>query len=177
MLRFVVGPGGTIVPDISARLPGRGIWLSARRDVLEGAVKRGAFARAARSPVLLPPDLTGTVVAGLLRRVGDTIGLARRAGHAVAGFTKAREWVQAGRAGLVVQAKDGSPDERARLMSGSSVTAVQPLTATELAAVFGRDHVVHVAILAGRLADAIAIEAERLSGMIGGETGIGQTGS
>ncbi|HEV2189047.1 MAG TPA: DUF448 domain-containing protein, partial [Stellaceae bacterium] len=34
LLRFVVGPDGTIVPDIEARLPGRGLWLVSRRDIV-----------------------------------------------------------------------------------------------------------------------------------------------
>jgi hypothetical protein len=35
-----------------------------------------------------------------------------------------------------------------------------------LGAVFGRDHVVHVAIAPGRLAAAIEIETERLTGLL-----------
>src|SRR3979411_2733447 len=35
MIRFVVGPDRQSVPDLTARLPGRGIWLSAARDVIE----------------------------------------------------------------------------------------------------------------------------------------------
>ncbi|NNM56477.1 DUF448 domain-containing protein, partial [Acidocella sp.] len=33
MLRFVVGPQRQLVFDVSATLPGRGLWLSASRDV------------------------------------------------------------------------------------------------------------------------------------------------
>ena len=112
MIRFVVAPDRTVVPDLAAKLPGRGIWLSARRDVLDTARSKGAFARAARGQVSVPADLVGMVQTGLLRRVTVLLGLARRAGQAVCGFEKAREWLMAGRAGLVVQASDGSPDER-----------------------------------------------------------------
>lgn len=173
MLRFVVGPDRTLVPDLAARLPGRGIWLSARRDVVENGRTRGAFARAARGPVIVPADLNEVVRTALVRRVGELIGLARRAGQAVAGFERAREWLQTGRAGLVVQASDGSPDECRRLMSGArSVTSVRPLAAAPLGAIFGRDHVVHAAIASGRLAEAIAIEAERLAGVAGALDGV-----
>ncbi|WP_345892850.1 DUF448 domain-containing protein [Roseomonas gilardii] len=55
MIRFVIGPGRELVPDLAERLPGRGMWLSARADVLEAALKRAAFARAARGPVNPPP--------------------------------------------------------------------------------------------------------------------------
>ncbi len=215
MLRFVIGPERRVVPDLAARLPGRGIWLSARADVVENAKLRGAFARAARGPVIVPADLLALLQAGLAGRVGDFVGFARRAGEAVAGFTKAREWLVSGRAVLVLEASDGSVDERARLLSGvawtmagaavavpdrlseggdaagepfgdgagdgrprdggsarrgsraRAVRVATPLDAARLGAVFGRDHVVHVAVAAGRLAEMLAIETERLSGVTG----------
>ena len=168
MIRFVVSPERVVVPDLAARLPGRGIWLSARADVIETARTRGAFAKAARGTVTVPPDLTSGLKTALARRIVDTIGLARRAGQAVSGFTKAREWLDAGRAGLVVQARDGSADERARFLGGRRVPVVAPLDGASLGAVFGRDHVVHVAVASGRLAEALVIEAERLAGLENG---------
>jgi len=168
MLRFVVGPDNTLVPDLTARLPGRGIWLSARGDVLETARTKGAFSRAARCKVALPTDLPTLLHAGLSRRLGELLGLTRRAGQAVCGYQKVREWLQAGRAGLVVQANDGSIEERARVLSGHvDIPALSPLSAAMLGAVFGRDHVVHVAVSPGRLAQAIEIDTERLTGLAG----------
>ena len=169
MIRFVVGPDRQIVPDLHAKLPGRGIWLSARRDVLVTACSKGAFARAARGQVTVPADLLEVVQAGLSRRVVELLGLTRRAGQAVCGFQKAREWLQVRRAGLVIQASDGSPEERARFLSGvRDVPVASPLPAMALGAVFGRDHVVHVAIAHGRLAEALGIETNRLAGIAGG---------
>src|SRR5579883_1956019 len=63
MIRFVLAPDRTVVPDLANRLPGRGMWLSASADVLERAGAQGerglarVFARAARGPVTVPPDL------------------------------------------------------------------------------------------------------------------------
>ena len=181
LIRFVVGPDNTIVPDLAERLPGRGIWLSARRDVLESgssvpgsgkaaARLAGCFARAARGQVQVPPNLAHVLQQALARRVADTLGLARRAGQAVAGFAKAGDWVRAGRVGLIVQASDGSAEERRRFVSSETaarlgVAVVTPLDRAALGAVFGRDHVVHVAIAPGRLAEAVRIEATRLAGV------------
>jgi predicted RNA-binding protein YlxR (DUF448 family) len=168
MIRFVVGPDRTVVPDLGGRLPGRGMWLSARGDVLETERLRGAFARAARAPVAVAPDLKAIVAAGLARRIAELLGLARRAGQAVGGFEKAREWLASGRVGVIVQAEDGSRDERARLLGGwAEVPVVTALSAAALGAVFGRDHLVHVAVAPGRLCDAICVEAERLAGVAG----------
>lgn len=171
MIRFVVGPERAIVPDLAGTLPGRGIWLSVSPDVLETARAQGglgrAFARAARGPVIVPPDLLAELDAALARRIGELLGLARRAGQAVAGFDKAREWLRTGRGRLILQASDGSAAERARFLAGSGegVMVLDPLPASVLGRVFGRDHVVHVAIAPGRLAERLAIEAKRLMGL------------
>lgn len=167
MIRFVIGPDRTVVPDIAAKLPGRGIWLSARRDVIETARTRGVFAKAARAQVTVPPDLCAGLCLVLTRRIGDTLGLARRAGQAVYGFVKAREWIVAGRAGLVIQARDGSSEERARFLGGrgADLPVVAPLDGAQLGAIFGREHVVHVVVAPGRLASMLRVEAERLAGL------------
>ncbi len=165
MIRFVLGPDRKIVPDLAERLPGRGMWLSARADVIEGAARRGAFAKATRGEAHVPPDLRATIEDGLRGRIRDLVGFARRAGQAVSGWQAAKEWLGAGNVGLMVQAADGSPAEKARLVGLRQVPQVAPLTASELGALFGRDRAVHVAIAPGRLAERIAAEAARLAGV------------
>ena len=186
MIRFVVGPERQLVPDLTARLPGRGIWLSASGDVLESPrahegkqqkEKQGdglagrslgrAFSRAARGPVSMPSDLSAMLQAALVQRITELLGLARRAGQAVAGFEKAREYLRTGPCRLVLQASDGSAAERARFLSGaaSDVVVIDPLPRDALGRVFGRDYVVHVALAPGKLAESLAIEAGRLAGL------------
>lgn len=168
LVRFVVGPGGTVVADLVNRLPGRGIWLSARRNVLDNPRARAAFARSARGPVTVPPDLAAIVEEGLRRRVAELLGLARRAGQAVCGFQKAREWIEKGRAGLVLQAADGSAEECHRVLSGRrDVPVANPLDAAALGVIFGRERVVHVAVAAGRLAGLLQNETSRLRDVTG----------
>jgi len=180
MIRFVLDPNRVVCPDLAAKLPGRGMWLSARADVLETALERDkkgkgglarAFARASRGvdnagPVTLPADLPGVLADGLKRRISEHIGLARRAGQTVAGFAKARDWLTTGKASVVLAAADGSLDERRRLMSGvTRLTVLWPLTAAELGQIFGRDHAVHVAVAPGRIAQALEIDIDRLAGL------------
>ena len=43
LIRFVVGPGDVIYPDISGKLPGRGVYVAADRDTLETAVSKKLF--------------------------------------------------------------------------------------------------------------------------------------
>lgn len=166
MLRFVIAPDGSVVPDLAERLPGRGYWLSARADMVEIAVRRGSFARAARRPVVVAPDLLERLRQGLEQRIGETLGLARRAGQVAFGFVRAQEWVRAGRVGVIVAASGASADERARLLAGRPLPVLEPLDAVGLGAAMGRDHVVHVAVAPGALADRLMVDARRLAGLL-----------
>jgi predicted RNA-binding protein YlxR (DUF448 family) len=161
MLRFVVAPDPALglVPDIAGRLPGRGLWVTATRPALERAMARNAFARAARAPVKVDPDLPARVEAALAARLVDLLGLARRAGVAAAGFEKTRAALAKGRLVLIVAARDASPAESARL-AGPAIPRLDLLTRDELGRAFGRDALVHIAITdagwAGRLTTAHA---------------------
>jgi len=84
----------------------------------------------------------------------------------VAGFVKGREWLTAGKAGIVVQAADGSAEECIRFRYGKDVgPVVSVLSGAELGHVFGRPIAVHVVVGAGRLARMIEIENARFAGV------------
>ncbi|MCG4254887.1 RNA-binding protein [Acetobacter senegalensis] len=176
MLRFVVSPSSIVVPDLDARLPGRGIWLSAQRDVIEQARKRGVFARAARRQVTVPEDLAVQVEAGLRRRMVELLGLARRAGQSTSGFMKVREWVMRREAAVIIHASDGSRDELDRLLSGArNLPVIEALSAEDLARVFGRERVVNAALAHGGLASRLCCENERFSGVAQGGSRVRRT--
>ena len=165
LIRFVVGPDDAVVPDLAGKLPGRGIWVSADRASLETAVKKRLFARAARAPVTAPADL---VEAGLVRRLVETIALARKAGEAVAGYEKTRDWLARGEAAALVQAADGSERGRAKLRPPAGPEShVTCLSAQELGMAFGREFVIHAALAAGGLCGRVVDEAARLARLRG----------
>lgn len=165
MVRFVVGPDGTVVPDVSEKLPGRGLWLSAERDIVARAVARRLFGKAARAAVTVPANLTDLVEARLAARCLERIGMARRAGQAVAGFEKVRGWLGEGRVAIIIEASDAGPHGVAKLgRQSGDCPVLRVLTADELGQAFARDRVVHVAIQAGRLAKALRMDVERLGG-------------
>ncbi|HKW52972.1 MAG TPA: RNA-binding protein [Stellaceae bacterium] len=167
LLRFVVAPDGRLVADVAARLPGRGLWLTARRDILATAVTKRLFARAARQAVIIEDDLADRVEALLAERCRDHIGLARRAGQAVMGFVKVQAALTAGKAGVLVAAADGAAGGRDKLWAVAKLRdlpLVECLTGVELGAAFGREHAVHAALTAGRLGEMLVADAARLAG-------------
>lgn len=166
MIRFVVAPDGALTPDIDRRLPGRGMWVVAEKAALDKAMAKDLFSRAARQKVLVPADLPQRLEALLLGRVIDTLGLARRAGRAVAGYEKVQEFLARKGAGAILLAGDAGKDARARL-GGRGPRPIETLDAAELGAAFARDQAVHAAIAPGKLAQRVTIDAARLAGLRG----------
>jgi predicted RNA-binding protein YlxR (DUF448 family) len=170
MVRFVVRPPeqgdrGELVPDLEGRLPGRGLWITARRDIVDRAVAKNAFARAAHAPVAVSSDLADRLEALLVRRCIDHLGLARRAGQAVAGFEQVRAWLDRGRVGALVEASDGAADGQRKVLAlAGYLPVVKVLAGWELGSAFGRERIGHVALAPGRIAEGFCREANRLAG-------------
>ena len=176
LVRFVVAPDGTLVPDVAGKLPGRGLWLHARRDIVAAVGVASAFSRVAGIAVSVPEGLADRVERLLARRCLDLVGLARRAGKAVAGFEKVRGLLSRGRAGVVIQASDGAAGGRDKLRAlARDVPVIGCFTGAELGAVFGRDFAVHAAIARDALAGRLIVEAGRLAGFrrLGDGTNVG----
>jgi len=165
LIRFVVSPDGLVVPDVLGKLPGRGIWVSADRAALETAVKKKAFARAARKSVDLPDDLVGIVEGAVARHVVDLLGLARKSGDAVAGYEKVKDWLDKERAQILIQASDGSGRGKSKLSTPYGGKFIGWLTMSEIGQAFGRQQAVHAALAAGGLAKRVVEEAQRLKGL------------
>jgi uncharacterized protein len=165
LIRFILSPEGRVTPDLAERLPGRGLWLTARRDIVGEAVAKRLFARAVRRPVLVDDALADRIETLLVERCRDLIGLARRAGEAQMGFVKVEKLLASGEAALLLAAIDGAADGRAKLRAlARNVPEVAALTAAELGAAFGREHAVHVTLRRGQLADSLRLDMARLMG-------------
>ena len=169
LIRFVVSPDGAVVPDVEERLPGRGLWLTATRDIVDAACRKRVFEKAVRGPVSVDDHLADTIERLLLRRCLSLLGITRRAGEAVTGFEKVRDLAGRGKAGLLLAARDAAADGRRKIESASrKATQKSPvvdiLTSEELGGVFGRDAAVHVAVMKGALGARLLIECNRLAG-------------
>jgi predicted RNA-binding protein YlxR (DUF448 family) len=163
LLRFVVGPKGDLVPDLDEKLPGRGLWLSGERNMVNTACAKGLFARAARLEVRLPEDLADYIECLMVRRCLDLIGLARRAGEVVFGFEKTKARLRQGHCGVLLQARDGSADGQGKIkVLAEGVAIVDVFDAKEIGQALGRDNAVHGVIDRGRLASRLIKASGRL---------------
>ncbi|WP_336485386.1 RNA-binding protein [Methylobacterium nigriterrae] len=188
LIRFVIGPEGQVVPDLRARLPGRGAWVTARRAEVEEAVRRRLFQRAFRSKgVEVPADLAERVAAGLRADLRQSLALANKAGCVVTGFGKVEDAI-GGRPGVaaVLHASDASPDGRRKIGAAlyrrhgdaiSRVPVIDDLSNEELDMALGRDHVIHAALVAGVGASGCLARWRRYRSFEGVATTTQETGS
>lgn len=160
MVRFVVGPEGDVVPDLARQLPGRGLWITAERSLVEQAVARKLFSRAARAAVKAADDLPQRVERLLLQRALGDLSRARRAGRAVAGFVRVEQMLGHGRAGLLIVADEAAGDGLAKLEK-TGLPIARLGDAEMLGGVFARDQAVYVAVARD---DASGQFIERLAG-------------
>lgn len=166
LIRFVLDPAGRLTPDLAEKLPGRGVWLTADRALVEKAVKKRLFSRGFRQPVEAPEDLADRLEALAAARAVAALSLARKAGLAIAGFEKVRARLREGPAGALLAARDGAEDGRGKLAALAGETPiVAALSADEMGQGFGRDATVHAVLDRGGATDAVLREARRLDGL------------
>ncbi|MEG3617063.1 RNA-binding protein [Magnetovibrio sp. PR-2] len=167
LLRFVIGPDQEVVFDAAGKLPGRGLWLSARLDMVKTAANKGLFARAAKAQAKVPETLVEDIQRILKNRCLDRVGLARRSGDLVQGFDKVRASLKQSAPGVLIEARDGGDDGRekvTRLAPGVPVVAL--FTAEELGRAMGRDNAVHALMAQGKMASIFLQDTRRLAGVL-----------
>ena len=168
LIRFVLSPDGDVVPDLAAKLPGRGVWVRANRDALTQLVAaKGGFSRGFKTQVKTPENLVAIVDSLLLQRCQSTLGLAKRSGVIILGYDQVRNELQRSRPGWLLEASDGSEDGRRRTIGLSialydKVRVATALTSEELGMALGRDHVIHGLLKTGWFTDEWTRDYRRL---------------
>ena len=83
MYRFIVGTDNQILPDLAAKLPGRGFWVSANQSSLKLAIEEKLFEKSAKKSLKIKEDLICEIENLQSKRLLDLIRLARKAGQEV----------------------------------------------------------------------------------------------
>lgn len=171
LLRFVISPEQQIVPDIRARLPGRGAWIAADAATLAAALKKRSFARAFKAEVSAMPSLVQLVDDLLQRDALQALSLANKAGLVVCGATKVEDAIAtkplAGLLHATEAAQDGLRKLDAALRrrfgeTGSTITRVHLFATSQLDLALGRTHVIHAALSAGAAGEGFIKRSQRL---------------
>jgi predicted RNA-binding protein YlxR (DUF448 family) len=179
MIRFVIGPEDVVVPDLQRRLPGRGVWVTATRDLLAVAVKRNAFAKGFKRPVRASPDLVALTDQLLERAALGSLAMARKAGLIEAGFARVEFAIAQGHIAALIHAADAAPDgvrklataARRHLGAAVALPVVTAFSSAQLDLALGRSNVIHAALLRGAAGEAFLTRYRNLLRFRGSEPG------
>ncbi|HZV21422.1 MAG TPA: RNA-binding protein [Hyphomicrobiales bacterium] len=177
LLRFVISPDNEVVPDIKGNLPGRGVWVTSKKEVVAEAVRRHAFERAFRKPVSVNANLPGLVEELFKRSALERLSICTKAGLVVAGFSKVEAALNRGEIVGLLHAKDAAADGKAKLdrkflASGLGKGPIGPknlFSSAEISLATGGTNVIHAGVKEGGAARAFFEALDRLSGYCGGD--------
>lgn len=169
LVRLAISADGSVMPDVRAKAPGRGAWITPSRALLDQAGGKGlraALARSFKSGGLTVPDNIVQLVETQLRQATlDRLGLEARASNLLTGMEKIEAALRNGRVDLLLHAADSGDDGRSRLAQALRVGTgreasgdkgvVLPVGREDLSMALGRQNAVHAAILGKSAADRV----------------------
>lgn len=171
LIRFVPSPDGDMVPDLGRRLPGRGVWVTPERRLLEQAMRQNLFAKSLKRKVNVLSDLAERVDGLLLRSAMNALSIANKAGLVTTGFSQVDSALQKGTVAILVHGADAAAGGTERLdrkhaaiagAHGRSPQICAELTVEQISLAIGGLNVVHAALNHGGAAKKFAAEAGRL---------------
>lgn len=173
LLRFVLSPERELVPDLLAKLPGRGAYTCVNGDCLLSALKRNQFNRVFKAEVVSPgaENFLGQVAAGMKERIASYLALANKAGKLASGSDMVMEMLRKRRTGFVFIASDISKDIGAKVIELAKryeVPSSAVFDKERLGAITGKGLRSAVAVEHGGFVEAINIEVAKYGNFLEG---------
>ncbi|HEY6837527.1 MAG TPA: DUF448 domain-containing protein [Geobacteraceae bacterium] len=166
LLRFVVAPDRTLVPDLLGKLPGRGAYTCLREACLRAAVAKRQFARSFRGEVHVgDADSLVAQLATLMRaRIASYVALANKGGKVVSGSDVVTELFRKRSPGILFLATDISAENRAKFMhmaEKSGTPCVALFDRDRLGELLGKEQRTVVAVEQGGFSETILREFDK----------------
>lgn len=162
MIRFVIGPDQSVVPDLSENLPGHGLWVTASPDSIQLAVKKNLFAKAAKEPARPAATLADDATRLLRKRCLDFLGLAKGAGIATLGEAQTEAALRGQKLALYLHA----PDATRALDNRAAIAECDLLSRDEMGAAFGYAQIAYAGLAPHGLTEKLKLELNRLRSMM-----------
>jgi uncharacterized protein len=170
LIRFALDAEARLTPDVRAKLPGRGVWVTGTRVALAEAIRKKSFARSLKQPVVTPPDLLDQVDALLVADARQSLAMANKAGVVITGFAKVEAAIGKGNVSALVCANDGGEDGRRKILQAvkrnnhgeEAIPVFSSFASHELDLALGRENAIHAALMAGSACDAFVKRCLRL---------------
>jgi predicted RNA-binding protein YlxR (DUF448 family) len=174
LLRFVLDPDRIPVPDLLAKLPGRGAYTCLDQSCIRNAAARSQFSRAFKIEVkaVSPEELAGTVVSLMEERIASYLSLANKAGRVVSGGDMVMQVLRkGGQELLVLFSTDISENIRQKIVALADKNGVEYFTLFDkerVGALIGKSLRSAVVVEGHGFVTTIKKEFERYRNFVGG---------
>ena len=190
LLRFALSPDNILVPDIDARAPGRGVWISDNYHAVCLAVKQNVFARSLKQQIEVSSDLAQITQTRLEQRLKGALGLARKAGQLQTGASRVRACIADHSIIALLTATDAAEDGRRKMLASlkaarfsfphegpleqeeneprEAVAHFDVLTSMDLGLALGQENVIHAALTNGAAAKSALLRVKKLDTYLNG---------
>ena len=172
LIRFVAGPEGDVVPDLKRKLPGRGVWVSAKKSLVQQAVKKGLFARGLKANVKADENLADVLDSLLENQALGALGFARKAGECITGSGKVEGSIRAGKSIGILHALDGAEDGLRKLSQaafavhrdgGRKTKIWRVFSSAQMNLALGATNVIHASLIEGGAGRNCLLRVKQLS--------------
>ena len=189
LLKFVAGPDQWVYLDLDLKLPGRGMWLQARSDIIEKALAKNAFSRAARQKLVSNHLSVADIDQQITARLISLIAMGRRSGQSIGGIDKVLKKLLAYRTKyankkpvstaqtesppakmIIFCAKDCGQDNLQKILHhtrdyGESIYVARELLGSEIGKAFGRSSLAFCVVESGKISQNLYEKLCLLSGL------------
>ncbi len=185
LLRFALSPDNILVPDVDAKAPGRGVWISDNIEDVALSVKKNVFAKSLKQKIEVPSDLAQITQTRLEQRLKGALGLARKAGQLQTGATRVKSTIAGHTIIALLTATDAASDGRRKMLAslkaarfageefadadeGEFVPLKETphfdvLTSIQLGLALGQENVIHAALTHGAAAKSALLRVRKLT--------------
>jgi uncharacterized protein len=166
LLRFVLAPDRTVVPDLQQKLPGRGVYTCMKGSCLKAAAQKKQFSRGFKGEVLgaEAETLTRQVTEKLEERIASYLCLANKGGKIVSGSDQVMEKLKKGGAGILFLATDISVDIGEKFRGVARLKGVRCMalfTKERLGALVGKELRSVLAVMDSGFIGSLGLEMEK----------------
>ncbi|HFC04890.1 MAG TPA: DUF448 domain-containing protein, partial [Rhizobiales bacterium] len=185
LLRFALSPDNILVPDIDAKAPGRGVWITDNYADVALGVKMNVFAKSLKQKIQVPSDLAQITQTRLEQRLKGALGLARKAGQLQTGATRVKSAIAGGTVIALLTATDAATDGRRKMLASlraarfadhgftdaddegivpfREIPHFDVLTSIQLGLALGQENVIHAALTKGAAAKSALLRVRKLT--------------
>jgi uncharacterized protein len=157
LVRLVITSNDKIVPDLKKKLPGNELWIKAKKNIIELAIKENIFNDQLNKKNIEIDDLALKIENLYKKEISNNINIAIKAGDVVLGYTKVLDCIKNKLTKILFTASDAGIDGKKKLESAcrEDIYIFNIFNTDEISNIIGKENTVHLCVKTGNMANII----------------------